>query len=150
MLAGARQTLAGKCVHAAPHACATLQALQHAQEAPCCLQNAQALALASMVPEPSVSNRSNASRISCFCSSVRPLGPAAFLSRRAVVTALRYVCAVRPVACKQRAGSAAAERQAAAEGGAAAAEAAGLLGPRAGWQRCPAECEASPSAGKGP
>jgi hypothetical protein len=29
--------------------------------------------LASMVPEPSVSNRSKASRISCFCSSVRPV-----------------------------------------------------------------------------
>lgn len=28
--------------------------------------------LASMVPEPSVSKRSNASLISCFCSSVRP------------------------------------------------------------------------------
>lgn len=46
--------------------------------------------LASMVPEPSVSKRSKASRISCFCSSVSPLGPLpAFLSRRAVVTALR-------------------------------------------------------------
>ena len=28
--------------------------------------------LASMVPEPSVSKRSKASRISCFCSSVSP------------------------------------------------------------------------------
>lgn len=28
---------------------------------------------ASIVPEPSVSNKSNASRISCFCSSVNPV-----------------------------------------------------------------------------
>ena len=40
-----------------------------------------------MVPEPSVSNRSNASRISCFCSSVRPEERPLPLSRRAEPTA---------------------------------------------------------------
>ena len=40
-----------------------------------------------MVPEPSVSNRSKASRISCFCSSVRPEERPLPLSRRAEPTA---------------------------------------------------------------
>lgn len=47
--------------------------------------------LASIVPEPSVSNRSKASLISCFCSSVSPCCCPFFpLSRRAEPTALRY------------------------------------------------------------
>jgi hypothetical protein len=44
--------------------------------------------LASMVPEPSVSNRSKASRISCFCSSVRPVR-LPFSARLAATTLLR-------------------------------------------------------------